>query len=227
MKRTVVLYLATLSTFVAVQITKASVIADWTFETSVPTNAGPFSPEIGSGSASGSHAGAAVYSSPSGDGSTHSFSSTLWAVGDYYQFQVSTLNFTNVMLSFEEVSSGTGPSSFNLEYSLTGSSFTTFTSYTVTNSPSWSPTTGPFSDSSFSFDLSSITALANASTVYIRLVDANNAVDAAGTAAVGTGGTDRVDDFIVSATALPVPEPSALLLSTLGGIALLALRRRR
>ena len=60
----------------------ATTIATWTFETSVPTTAGPFSPEVGAGSAIGSHASSAtVYSSPSGNGSFHSFSSTNWGVG--------------------------------------------------------------------------------------------------------------------------------------------------
>ncbi len=41
---------------------QADMIADWTFETSQPATAGPFAPEIGLGSASGLHAGAATYS---------------------------------------------------------------------------------------------------------------------------------------------------------------------
>src|SRR5262249_6268835 len=72
----------------------STVIADWTFETSQPTTAGPFNAEIGSGQATGHHAGAAVYSTPVGNGSAHSFSSTVWAVGDYYQFEVSTLGLS-------------------------------------------------------------------------------------------------------------------------------------
>src|SRR5438552_17437540 len=69
------------------------VIADWTFESSLPAGspgAGVWitniSAEIGSGTASGWHAGASTYTSPAGNGSAHSFSSSLWAVGDLYQF---------------------------------------------------------------------------------------------------------------------------------------------
>ncbi|HEY2154598.1 MAG TPA: hypothetical protein VGH33_03145, partial [Isosphaeraceae bacterium] len=58
---------------------RADVIADWTFETTLPTTAGPFAPEVGSGAASGQHASASTYSTPVGNGSAHSFSSTAWA----------------------------------------------------------------------------------------------------------------------------------------------------
>lgn len=234
MKTTTFFFLAAATTALAIQSATADVLADWTFESSAPAGtpgAGVWftniAAEIGSGTASGLHAGNAAYSTPAGDGSTHAFSSALWAVGDFYQFSVGTLNFNNITLSFEQVSSGTGPASFGLQYSLDGNAFSSFAIYTVTNSPSWSPTTGPFASSSFSFDLSSVTALNNDSSVYFRLVDLNNAVDAAGTAAVGTAGTDRVDDFVVNGIAV-VPEPSTLALSALGGLAgFFALRRRR
>jgi hypothetical protein len=143
-------------------------IAKWTFEnTPVPAGAGPYSPEAGSGSASGFHAGSAVYSSPAGNGSTHSFSSTVWAVGDYWQFSVSTLGFQNIALSWDQTSSSTGPRDFDLKYSIDGARFMLFASYTVRNnaSPSWSSTS---SSSLFSVndDLSSIAALDDAPMVY-------------------------------------------------------------
>jgi len=182
-------------------------IADWTFETSAPTTAGPFSPEIGSGSASGSHAGTTTYSSPAGNGSAHSFSSTAWAVGDYYQFQVSTHGNSGIALSWDQTSSNTGPRDYLLKYSTDGVNFTAFGSgYSVLanaspNTP-WSSSGMPNTAYSFSQDLSSITALNNQDTVYFRLVD--NSTTSANGGAVASAGTDRVDNFIVSA----VPEPA-------------------
>ena len=197
---------------------KADVIADWTFETSVPATAGPFSPEQGSGSASGSHAGAAVYSSPSGNGSSHSFSSTLWAIGDYYQFQVSTLGYTGVSIQWDQTSSGTGPGTFGLFYSVNGGSYAQIgANYTVLvngapNTP-WSLANGYQSLYTFTPDLSSLgTALENATTVAFRLIDENTTSANNGT--VGTGGTDRVDNFTVTA----VPEPVNLALGVFGGV---------
>src|SRR5690349_21798851 len=76
---------------------QAVLIADWTFETSVPTTAGPYVAEGGVNAAtsfaSGLHAGASVYSNPAGAGSAESFSSTAWAIGDYYQFTSSTIGY--------------------------------------------------------------------------------------------------------------------------------------
>ncbi|MGD0745002.1 MAG: PEP-CTERM sorting domain-containing protein [Verrucomicrobiota bacterium] len=211
---------------VSLVIARADILGDWTFQSSQPATAGPFGPEIGSGSASGFHAGAAVYSSPDGNGSSNSFSSTLWAVGDYYQFKVSTLGYSGITLSFDQTSSNTGPGGYNLAYSTDGVNFFNFTTYTVLanaspNTP-WNATTYN-SAYTFNDNLSAISALNNQSTVFFRLVD-NSTVSANG-GAVGTSGTDRVDNFVVSATR--VPEPATTALCGLGGLVCLIARRRR
>jgi hypothetical protein len=199
-------YLATCIVFVLAAFTtqgKADTIADWTFEVSQPANAGSYLPEVGSGYAGGFHAGAAVYSSPNGNGSSHSFSSNAWAVGDHYQFLVSTVGYENIHVSFDQTSSNTGPRDFRLAYSTDGSAFTDRATYSVlaNGSPyaSWSSIT-PHSEYSFSFDLSSITALDVAPYVYFQLID--NSTTSAGGGTVGSAGTDRVDNFMVSGTAV-------------------------
>lgn len=210
----------------AIQPLKADILGDWTFETSQPATAGPFSPEIGSGSALGFHAGAAVYSSPAGNGSLHSFSSTIWAVGDYYQFEVNTTGHTGVTISFDQTSSNTGPGGYNLSYSTDGVNFSLFTAYTVlanaTPNIPWNTTTYN-SAYTFNFDLSTVTALDNQAAVFLRLVD-NSTVSANG-GTVGTGGTDRVDNVVVSATV--VPEPAAIVLAILGGLTGMVVLRRK
>jgi hypothetical protein len=75
----------------------------------------------------------------------------------------------------------------------------------------------------FTVDLSSITAIDNQATVYFRLAMADTTSEGGGT--VGTGGTDRVDNFSVST--VPVPEPSSACLAVLTIAAALGCAKRR
>ncbi len=200
-------------------------IAKWTFETSQPGVVTlPAQPGAGvwltnivaetpTGIAAGYHAGATTYSSSTGNGSSHSFSSTTWAVGDCYQFAVRTVGFQNMLVSFDITRSATGPGTFALQYSTDGSTFTQFGStFNVltngTGAPSWNATTAS-SAYTVSIDLSSITALNNAPIVYFRLADA--------VAPSSSAGTLRVDNFLVSGSTIPgfpsiltQPQPSTV-----------------
>jgi hypothetical protein len=219
-----------LCTLGAGSATEAALIAGWTFETSQPASAGPFAPETGAGSASGLHSGAAVYSTPAGNGSSHSFSSNTWSIGDYYQFQVSTTGLDDISLSWDQTSSNTGPKDFVLQYSLNGTTFNNIGSaYAVlanaSPNPVWNATTSS-SLFSFSVDLTSISALDNAANLYFRMTNTDTVSANGGT--VATAGTDRLDNVIVAGTAISAPEPSSLALAALGvvGITAAALRRR-
>lgn len=223
MKKTFALALAMLAAGF-VPVFAQTNIATWTFETSVPTTSGPIAAEVGTGSAVAFHSGASTYSSPAGNGSAHSFSSTNWQVGDYYQFQVSTTSLSDLAVSWDQVSSGTGPSGFALQYSLNGTAFSQASTYTVLANASpnvWS-SGSPITTTSYSFNLAALTSLNNQSTVYFRLADLNT-VAANGTT-VASGGTDRVDNF--SITAIPEPSTYALILGA-GTLGFAALRRRR
>ncbi|MEW6120412.1 MAG: PEP-CTERM sorting domain-containing protein [Pseudomonadota bacterium] len=213
------------SLFVSVNAS-ADTLAQWTFETSVPTTAGSFAPEVGSGSALGYHANSSVvYSNPVGNGSGESFSSNFWSVGDYYQFQVSTIGYVDISLSWDQVSSSTGPRDFKLSYSTDGSSFTEFASYSVRNNstPAWSSTT-PTGLDTYTYDLSTVNAIENQASVYFRLVDASTVSTNGGT--VATTGTDRVDNFTVMAAPVPEAETYAMMLAGLGLVGFMARRRR-
>jgi hypothetical protein len=204
----------------------ATTIADWTFESTAPTTAGPFAAEIGSGTALSNHAGSSVYSSPVGNGSSHSFSSTAWSVNDYYQFQISTAGFTNLAVSWDQTSSNTGPRDFLFEYSTNGSSFQTLFEYSVpanTSPNAWSSNPANYvALATNTQDLSSVTALNGDATLYFRLVDEDTT--AANGLPVASGGTDRVDNFTI--TASPVPLPAALWLLVSGLLGLGAVRKR-
>lgn len=200
-------------------------LAKWTFESS---GLGSFTPnhlpgagnsttnfyaeeglQAGSAAAIGKHTGAATYTSPAGNGSAKALSANTWTnnPGDYWQFTLNTLNYEGIVVSFDQISSATGPRDFSFNYSTDGVNFTPFGSgYVVLNNTgadAWSATT-PKTTSHYSFDLSTVTPLNNASTIYFRLVDTStNAANGTGT--VASGGTDRIDNFIVTGTSPGVP----------------------
>jgi hypothetical protein len=210
----------------------AGTIANWTFETSQPAGAatantsfGTIAPEVGVGVASGLHATATTYSTPAGNGSAHSFSSNMWSVGDYYQFQVSTVGQTQIGLLFDQTSSSTGPRDFKVQYSTNGTTFTDtgFTTQAPINGApnvAWNATTASSVFTRF-VDLSTISAVENIPALYLRIADTSTTSAGGGT--VATAGTDRVDNVQVLTQ---VPEPCSLLL-VLCGMAGFGLARRR
>jgi hypothetical protein len=181
-------------------VSAQTTLAKWTFETSAPTTAGPLAPEEGAGSAI-SNTGA-TFSTPVGWGSSRSWSSNGWGVGEYFQFQTSSTGSSGITVSWQQVGSNTGPKNFRLEYGTDGTSFITHQAYVV-NAATWTTTLAPAADQ-YTFNLSAITALNNAPAIYFRLtvvdtVAINNGV----VAATGTG---RVDNFTIT-TAPPAGTP--------------------
>ncbi len=226
MKKTTLLSIL-MASATAIQIASADTLAQWTFELNTPADATDTTTisgllaDLGTGTASGLHAATATdWTTPTGNGSANSLSANTWGIGDYFQFSVSSIGYQGLGISFDQVSSGTGPGQFYVAYSSDGTTFTQFgSSYTVlaNSSPnSWSSSTA-ITTTSFSFDLSSITTLNNAAAIYFRLVDASTVSANGGTTAAG--GTSRVDNFTISAT--PVPEPSVA--AILGGFGILGL----
>ncbi len=235
--KTFVIIAAALATASFVTV-KADTIADWTFQTAASTNniigtgktpgatQSGISADIGLGTASASHASASTaWSIPSGNGSTNSWSANNWAVNDYFQFSVSTVGFTGITLAYDQTGSSTGPGTFSLQYSADGLNFIpSGGNYALTVS-TWTPGTYA-SGFTFNYDLSSVSALNENPTVYFRIVDESPTTGGSISGGnVGTAGTDRVDNFIVSGVS-DVPEPSSIALGLVGGFALLLARRR-
>jgi hypothetical protein len=196
-----------------------TIIAEWTFETSVPTTAGPHVAEggaqAGAAAATGFHTDAGVaYSNPAGNGSNESFSSNFWNnVGDYYQFQFSLIGYQNATFQWDQTRSSTGPADFALQWSTDGINFTTISNYMVPQI-NWSSTTfnplSRFGPQALPINVD------NQMNVFIRL--------RLNTAVASTAGTNRVDNIIVEARLIPEPTSAGLvaLLMVAGG----TIRRR-
>jgi hypothetical protein len=212
---------------------EAQTLAKWTFETSPPAdlaNSAIISgilADVGTGTASGVHASAATdWSTPVGNGSANSLSANEWAVGDYFQFSLSTLGYQGITVGWAQTSSTTGPGEFKLAYQVNGGGFTDFLNYTVLPNSATAPGLGTWGSGTeilgynYSVDLSALTVLDNVASVDFRLIMTTTA-DATPPGTVATTGTGRVDNFTVSV----VPEPASATLLGLGFAALLIRRR--
>jgi hypothetical protein len=202
-------------------VARGDVLANWTFETSEPPTAtgatnGPWAAEVGVGSATGVHADVnGGWSSPAGNGSPNSWNGNTWTQGDYFQFQVSTIDFEDITLTWDQTRSSTGPGTWDLQYATSASGpFTTFTNDYTVSVITWSSTT-PVGTTSFLADLSALASVEGTATLYFRIV--------ADSSPTSTAGASRLDNVTVSGT--PIPEPHAVL-PVAGAVAFLRRHRR-
>ena len=220
------LLLAVAATSLISMSASAAVIASWSMPTAVPAattgtsyNYGAAnSGELTSGTMlSGTHSSASTaWSSPAGNGSTYSFSSNNWTIGDYYQVSVSTIGYSGVSISWDQTRSSTGPATFDAVMSVDGGTnwTTILAGYSVvqaglagTNTTSWNSVTA---QAAFTLTAAAGAAADGQANVLFRLRS---------TVTTASGGTNRIDNFIVQ-----TPAPGAIALLGLAG---LIGRRRR
>ena len=125
-------------------------------------------------------------------------------------FAVSTVGFSNIVVSFATQGTSTGFNSNQFQYSLDGINFIDF-------GPPYVPATA-FGAVPLIFSLAAITGLNNNPDAAFRIVF---------NGATSSTGTNRIDNFVIEGTNATIPEPATafLLLSGLGG--LYKLKRRR
>lgn len=212
--------LSLLFTFFSTSLLAQDVIARWNFEVLDFTSAtgNSFTVDVGSVVAdsgalvtgsefSALHASAAsAWTTPTGNGSSNSASSTGWAAGDYWQFKVSTTGYSNIGLVWDQMGSNTGPKSFIIQYSTDGTTFTNApgagASYDIAND-TWQSSNYK-AVSTRTLDLSSVTALNNQAFIYIRFTIAAGSTSINGNP-IAAGGTSRIDNvYIGGVSGLPL-----------------------
>jgi hypothetical protein len=118
-------------------------------------------------------------------------------------FNVSTVGFSNIVVSFATQGTSTGFNSNQFQYSLDGINFIDF-------GPPYVPLTA-FGSVPLVFSLVSIAGLNNNPDAAFRIVF---------NGATSSTGTNRIDNFVVEGTSTTIPEPASalLLLTGLGGL---------
>lgn len=207
-----------------------AMIAGWSITTAFPTGTGNVPTgntySVGAADQGDQTAGsslssyhllaAATYTSPAGNGSQYAFSSNNWSVGDYYEARVSTSNYSNISVSWDQARSSTGPASFELIFSVDGgTSWTTVAAYTVLQSGGGGAP-GTWTSTTYNALYSSSQALAGAGDASLLIVRFRSTVAGAST------GSNRIDNVVISGDVVPAPGAVALL-----AVAGLVSRRRR
>lgn len=218
-------------------------IASWNFEPFLGADTNP-SPNIGSGSASIVNGGGGTIGTPgvfqrtgmagSGCGTQNGSALGAWAFEPFApgstnesngaQFNVSTVSYQNIMLTWDQRFSNTSPNTVRLQYTTDGSTWTNFvmtSANTTICAGSSINSNGCFENNTgdvyrrISVDLSSITTINNNVNFGVRMLAAHyqstgqfRQSNAPGTVA-GTTGTWRFDNITFSGT-ITSPNPSIL-----------------
>lgn len=220
----------------------AVVIAGWNFESKTywgtaasfaGTSFGTYVAEVGSGSMYGAKPSAptnATWTVPAGNGTVASASAIGWSANNsYWEFEVSTALYKDIAIAFDQVSSSTGPKNWTLQYRIGAGGYNNFAAYNINynstgGTVSWSSTVVR-TESKYSFDLSSITALNGQSSVFLRLlISGTQQYNPTATAPFGTAGSSRIDNIMISGTAVPEPGTAAVLAA---GAAVAVARKRK
>ena len=228
-KNTMTLMAAGVCAAVVAQVANAAVVVGWSIPSALTGTLTAATYTVGAAndgvnafgsSLTGVHAAATtVWASPAGNGSAYSFSSNGWAIGDYYQVSFAATGYQDLSVSWDQARSSTGPATFKFQVSINNGSFTDVVpSYTVGVSTSPNAWTSATYYSSFTSTQALAAGANDAANVRIRFT-----ATAAPTGASPSGGTGRVDNIVVSGTAIPAPGAVALI----GLAGMVASRRRR
>lgn len=130
--------------------------------------------------------------------------------GRHLTFNISTLGFSNIVVSFATQGTSTGFNSNQFQYSLDG---ITFVNFGLPYTPA-----AAFGSTPMVFTLASIVGLNDNPNAAFRIIF-NGATSATG--------TNRIDNFVVEGTPPGIPEPATAVLLITGLSGLYGMRKRR
>lgn len=228
---------------VTLTVNAQTTITSWNFEPFTGADTNP-TPNIGAGSSSVVNLGGGTIGSPgpwqatgmagTGCGTQNGTPLGAWALNTFtpgsfnesngVQFNVSTLTYQNIMLTWDQRFSNTSPNTVRLQYTIDGSTWTNFimTSANTTLCDGSINANGCFENNvgevyrRVSVDLSGINTINNNPNFRVRLVAAHYQSTGEFRQSVnpllvaGTNGTWRFDNITFSGTTLTNPNPSVL-----------------
>lgn len=226
-----------LSALLAATSAEAQVLTQWNFNSATPDNntaTGSTLPSTGAGSASLIGGTSATFASGVANGGSTDpapADNSGWNITTFpaqgtnntsagVQFAVSTLGFSNIVVSWDQRHSNTASSLVQFQYSTNGSSFVSF----------GAPFVGTAGDTWFNgrtVDLTGVAGVDNNASFAFRIVSAfgpgNTYLASSPTGNYATTGTWRFD--MVTVSAVPEPTTVAMLLAGLAAVGAAARRR--
>lgn len=219
----------------AAPVAEGAIIADFSFEgiASNPGAVSSFSYAAESGSATVTLAKSATggsISAVAGNGSTKSLTGNN-LIGSSYTFKFAADDVNSIALSFDTTGSATGPRDFVVSYSNDGVNFSSLSTFAIGSTGQSGFSTGSSStDVGHAFVLPTSFGDLNPGVAgdfgYLQIAVADAVAINGG--AVGTGGTNRIDNVIISGSPIAVvPEAGTTSVLTLAASALLARRNKK